>query len=263
MNQDYQQPDYPDNDWRRPDQVAGRSQPASIKIPTVRPFVTYTILTITILVFLLQLASEQVWGFDLPAFMGMKINEYIIAGEFWRLFTPMLLHGNLMHIGFNMYALHLFGPGLERHYGHLRFLALYIIAGFAGNVASFIFSQFPSLGSSTAIFGLLGAQGVFLYQNREVLGGFAQRALTSIVMIAGINLLIGMSPGIDNWGHMGGLVGGSLFAWFAGPLLRLEGIFPNLNLVDQREERETILTGLLVMSLFLFIAAWRIMTYNG
>jgi rhomboid protease GluP len=262
VNQSFQQSNYPDNNWEQPGQTAGRP-PATVKIPTVRPIVSYTVLAITIIVFLLQLASEQLLGYDLPAYMGMKINEFIADGEFWRLFTPMLLHGSIMHIGFNMYALHLFGPGLERHFGHLRFLTLYIIAGFAGNVASLIFSPSPSLGSSTAIFGLLGAQGVFLYQNREVLGGLAQRALTSIIMIAGINLLIGMSPGIDNWGHMGGLVGGSLFAWFAGPLLRIEGAFPHLNLVDHRENREVIMTGLVVMALFLFIAAWRIITLSG
>jgi rhomboid protease GluP len=262
VNRDIQGSDYPDNDWRQPSDLSDRPQPASVKVPNVSPTVTYTILVLTVIVFLLQEASKQLLGYDLPAFMGMKINEYIAAGEFWRLFTPMLLHGNLMHIGFNMYALHLFGPGLERHFGHLRFLALYILAGFAGNVASLTFSPSPSLGSSTAIFGLLGAQGVFLYQNREVLGGLAQRALSSILMIAGINLLIGMSPGIDNWGHMGGLVGGVLFAWFAGPLLQLKGSFPYLTLVDQRENRDVVITGLMVMALFLFLAAYRIINFS-
>lgn len=263
MNQDFQRPHYPGQDAQQPDDTPSIPRHASVNIPSVAPILTYTILVITIIVFLLQLASDQLLGYDLPAIMGMKINHLIAEGEFWRLITPVLLHGSIMHIGFNMYALHLFGPGLERHFGHLRFLALYLIAGFAGNVASLMFSPSPSLGSSTAIFGLLGAQGVFLYQNREVLGGVAQRALTSILLIAGINLFIGMSPGIDNWGHMGGLVGGTLFAWFAGPLLRVEGAFPRLNLVDVREHRDVILTALLVTSLFLFIAAWTIYSFNG
>ncbi|MFU8773437.1 MAG: rhomboid family intramembrane serine protease [Anaerolineales bacterium] len=262
MNRDLQGSNYPESDWRSPPDQSGSPQLASVKVPSVSPTVTYTILVITVIVFLLQEASKLMLGYDLPALMGMKINEFIAEGQFWRLFTPMLLHGNLMHIGFNMYALHLFGPGLERHFGHLRFLSLYILAGFAGNVFSMTFSSFPSLGSSTAIFGLLGAQGVFLYQNREVLGGLAQRALSSIVLIAGINLLIGMSPGIDNWGHMGGLVGGSLFAWFAGPVLQLKGSFPYLTMVDLRENREVIMTGLVVMALFLIIAAWRIINFN-
>jgi rhomboid protease GluP len=194
-------------------------------------------------------------GGDLPAAIGIKINELIALGEWWRLFTPMLLHGSLLHIGFNMYALFIFGPGLERHFGHVRFLALYILSGFAGNVASLMFSTAPSLGSSTAIFGLLGAQGVFLYQNREMFGGSARRALNNIISIAVINLIIGLSPGIDNWGHMGGLVGGTLFAWFAGPLLGVEGLQPQLSVVDKREGRDVLIAGALVGLLFGLLAA--------
>ena len=131
-----------------------------------------------------------------------------------------------MHIAFNLYALFIFGPGLERYYGHGRYLALFLISGFAGNVASFLFSPAPSLGASTAIFGLLGAEGVFLYQNRSLLGRGAQRALTNLIVLAVINLVLGMQPGIDNWGHIGGLIGGTLFASFGGPVLRVDGSLP-------------------------------------
>ena len=107
-----------------------------------------------------------------------------------------------------MYALYAIGPGLERYYGRSRYLLLYILAGFAGNVASFLISPQTSLGASTAIFGLLGAEGVFLYQNRQLFGPAAKRSLTNVIMIAAVNLMIGLSPGIDNWGHVGGLIGG-------------------------------------------------------
>jgi hypothetical protein len=128
------------------------------------------------------------------------------------------------------------------------------LSGFAGNVFSFAFSPARSLGSSTAIFGLLGAQGVFLYQNREVFGGFARRALNNIIMIAVINLAIGLSPGIDNWGHMGGLIGGTLFTWFAGPVLVVDGIFPDLSVRDQRELPDALLTAAGVGLLFILLA---------
>jgi rhomboid protease GluP len=90
----------------------------------------------------------------------------------WRLFTPLLLHGSIAHIGFNMYALFIIGPGLERYYGHLRFLVLYLLAGFAGNVFSFLFTPALSVGASTAIFGLVAAQGVFLYRHRQLFGAW-------------------------------------------------------------------------------------------
>lgn len=224
--------------------------------PSGKPAVTYLLMGIAILVFLLQMTSQFLLrGVDYPAALGMKVNELIIRGQIWRLLTPMFLHGSILHIGFNMYALNIFGPGLERHFGRGRFLALYLLSGFAGNVMSFLFSTAASLGSSTAIFGLLGAEGVFLYQNRKLFGKTAQRALTNIITVATINLLIGLSPGIDNWGHLGGLMGGTLFTWFGGPQLRVEGIYPALTLVDGRETSDVVRNGFSVGLLFAFLAA--------
>ena len=97
---------------------------AAVRLPQNAPYVTYTILALTILAFLGQMATEALFGFDVLAIFGLKVNELIAEGQFWRLFTPMLLHGSLLHIGFNMYALYLFGPRLERYFGHGRFLAL-------------------------------------------------------------------------------------------------------------------------------------------
>ena len=190
-----------------------------VKLPAAPPYMSYTLLGITVLVYLLQVGAEYLIGFDLPAYYGLKVNSLIAQGELWRLFTPMLLHGSITHIAFNMYALHLFGPGLERHFGHWRLLALYLLSGFGGNVISMMFTESPSLGSSTAIFGLLGAQGVFMYQNRDIFEGTARRALGNIISVALINLVIGLSPGIDNWGHIGGLIGGTAFTWLGGPIL--------------------------------------------
>ena len=229
-----------------------------IRPPQGQPFVTYTLLAITILVFLLQLATENVLtGVDLPALWGMKINPLILEGQLWRLITPVFLHGSILHIAFNMYALLIFGPGLERYYGHGRYTALYFVSGFAGNVVSFLFTAAPSLGSSTAIFGLLGAEAVFLFQNRELFGRTSQRALINLATIAVLNLFIGLRPGsgIDNWGHLGGLLGGVLFAWFAGPLLRVKASYPDYILEDQRGSSAAVLGGVGVFALFAVLAA--------
>ena len=211
-----------------------------IKLPERRPYLTYIILGITIAVFLAQLGTEYLFNVDLPAAFGLKVNQLIAQGQLWRLFTPMLLHGSLLHIAFNMYALSRIGPRLERYYGHWRFLALYIISGFGGNVFSMMFTEAPSLGSSTAIFGLIAAQGVFFYHNRELFGPTFKQALNSIISIAVINLVIGLSPGIDNWGHVGGLIGGIIFAWLGGPVLKVSGSYPDMSLADQRESREIV-----------------------
>lgn len=215
-------------------------QAVRIALPQVKPYATYILLGLTILVYLLQkgsvlLIGPAIYDVDWLAAVGEKINELIRAGQIWRLITPVFLHGSIYHIGFNMYALYIIGRGLESRYGHQRFVALYFLSAFAGNVLSFVLTPEASLGASTAIFGLITAEGIFLYQNRKLLGKQVYRAIGNIVMVAVINLVLGTSPGIDNWGHVGGLLGGLLFAWFGGPRWKVEGIFPSIHLTDERQ----------------------------
>jgi rhomboid protease GluP len=206
-----------------------------VKLPERKPVLTYVIFGLTVLIYLIQIFSGFLFGTDLPAAYGLKVNELIVEGEYWRLLTPMLLHGSLLHIGFNMYALYILGRRIERLFGPVRFLLVYVAAGFVGNVFSFFFTQSPSLGSSTAIFGLLGAEGVFIYLHRKIFGKQFNQQLWQIVQVAAVNILIGLSPGIDNWGHIGGLIGGVIFTFLAGPLFKLEGAPPLLTLRDQRD----------------------------
>jgi len=209
----------------------------SIKLPDRKPVVTYGLMAITILIYGLQLLTNLTLGYDLPARLGLKANELILAGQYWRLVTPMFLHGSILHIGFNMYALYILGRRVERYFGSYRFLGLYFIAGITGNIFSFFFTTSPSLGASTAIFGILGAEGVFIYQHRKLFGEQSRVALWQIIQIAAINLLIGLTPGIDNWGHVGGLVGGVIFAGLSGPLFKIGGIPPALRLENSRSIR--------------------------
>jgi len=226
--------------------------------PIWQPRVTQVILALTIAIYLLQLLTQYLLGVDLPGEMGVKANNLIVQGQLWRLFTPMLLHGSILHIAFNMYALYAIGPGLERYYRRYRYLALYILSGFTGNVLSFLISPQPSLGASTAIFGLLAAEGVFLYQNRRIFGPAARRSLINVITIAAVNLVIGLSPGIDNWGHIGGLIGGALFAWFAGPLFRVEMGLSQPTLVDEHDSGDALRAGLSIGALFAVLAGLKI-----
>lgn len=215
----------------------------SVQLPAVRPVATYALAAVCIVAFLLQLAGQFLAGGDLLALLGAKINTQILRGELWRLITPVFLHASLTHIAFNMYGLIRFGPPLERYYGHGRFLVLFLLSGFSGNVASFILTPVPSLGSSTAIFGLLGAEMVFLYQNRKLFGKQVQADLLNLFILAGYNLLTGFVAAslIDNWGHVGGLIGGTLFAWFGGPQLVLKGLPPLLKIEDERDWQQVLL----------------------
>jgi len=182
-----------------------RSQPQiRLVLPDTKPTVTYSIIAITVLVFLAQQVTQTYLGVDVPANLGIKYNPLIDAGEYWRLIAPVLLHGSVLHIGFNMYALFILGRELERFYGHLRFLLLYLVGGFSGGVFSYLLTSAPSLGASTAVFGLLAAYGILGYRNQRIFGPQSQRIVRNVIQVAAINFLFGLSPGIDNWGHLGG-----------------------------------------------------------
>ena len=241
----------------RPAPAAAQPQMVSVAMPRATPYVTYTLIGITVVIFLLQMLSRTT-GTDILANYGALTKRDILAGELWRFFTPVLLHWNPVHILFNMYALYALGTGLERYFGHGRFLVLYVVAGFTGNVISFLFSTAlsASAGASTAIFGLLGAEAVFLYMNRKLFAGHYGRAIQNVIFIAIVNLIFGLQPGIDNWGHVGGLLGGMLFTFLAGPVWKIEGISPALHVVDQRSTRDVIVGAATVLLVFGAVAMW-------
>jgi rhomboid protease GluP len=239
--------------------------------PTVAvPTVTYAIVGITAVIYLLQLASVALRGYavqaaqmDILMAWGARINPLILQGQVWRFITPVLLHASIPHVLFNMYALAVFGAGLERHFGHLRFLTLYVLGGFAGNVLSFLLSNGYSVGASTAVFALVGAEGVFLFQNRGLLGNQFGRAIGNVLFIVAVNLALGLTPGIDNWGHIGGLLGGVIFTWFAGPVweVRPRGLGgAGYELVDRREAREVVVGAAVVLLIFGTLAAYGFLT---
>ncbi len=179
--------------------------------------VTFGLIGATLLVFLTQTLSQSVLGFDLVTLLGAKDNVAIAAGQVWRLITPVFIHGGYFHLFINLYSLYAIGPAVERFFGPWRILSLYLLSGIAGVLLSMIFSSYRSVGSSGAIFGLLGSLGAFLYVNRSTFGQAGAIQLRQIVMVALINLGLGLSPGIDNWGHLGGLIFGTSLTWFTGP----------------------------------------------
>ncbi len=206
---------------------------------------SYVLIALSIIFFGLQNITEWLFGYDLLFLYGAKINQSILQGEIWRFLTPVFLHGSILHLSFNMYALYSIGPSLERKYGGTSFILLYAISAVFGNVFSFLCSSYVSLGASTAIFGLIAAQGVYIYKNRYLLGSAAKPLLTNVLFLIAVNLFLGLSPGIDNWGHLGGLVGGFLYSWFAGPSF---GISENLfgENVIIRENKKIFLVAALI-----------------
>ena len=232
-------------------------EPVRVQMPERKPMMTIILIGVTVLSFALQYILQTVTGSDLLFIFGGKINEFIMMGQVWRLLTPVLLHGSVLHIALNMYALYIIGRRLEQFYGPGRFFLLYILSAFSGNVLSFVLTPAPSLGASTAIFGLFAAEGMFIFQNRKLFGELRTRqAILNLGVILMINLAYGFMSGtnIDNMGHIGGFLGGIFFAWKAGPVLKLTGQPPFFSVTDGRKKGDIILASLVVLVGFIIIA---------
>ena len=154
-------------------------------------------------------------------FFGAKVNILVAQGQVWRLFTAMFIHIGIIHLLFNLYALNALGPLVEGFFGPRRFLWIYVLGGIWGSVASFARSDALSAGASGAIFALVGAATVYFLRYRENFGERGRAIVQNMFVVIGINLVFGLSmPGIDNWGHIGGLIGGAAVAYGLLPRYR-------------------------------------------
>jgi rhomboid protease GluP len=162
----------------------------------------WTLIGLNVLVFIFGLLSG---GLNGPTEAGVLWAPGVWQGEWWRLLTAMFLHANLIHLLVNMWALYALGPELEKIYGTPRFVLLYFGAGWAGSLASLMFTG-ASVGASGAIFGLAGAWLAISLSHRHYFKLFGSQVLTVVL----INLAIGFGASglIDNNGHIGGLLGG-------------------------------------------------------
>jgi rhomboid protease GluP len=154
---------------------------------------------------------------------GAKYTPAILAGEYWRLVTPIFLHANIWHIGLNMLNFVILGWAFERIFGHLRFVLIYLLAGVWSILASFVFApQVVSVGASGAIFGLVGAYSAFILAHRLAFRLQGLIPLSWLILVIGMNIGLGfVISGTDNYAHVGGLLSGCLLGWFFTPFYTL------------------------------------------
>ena len=177
-----------------------------------RPYITYALIMINVLLYFIPLLTGS---------YDKLINDFCIyapaikSGELYRLFTGIFLHGNLLHLAFNCYALYILGMQLESFMGKVKYLIIYLFAGLTGALFSMIFSNYSaSIGASGAIFGIMGAIVYFGYHYRVYLGNVIKSQIIPVIVL---NLAIGfLSSGIDNFAHIGGLIGGFLITMGLG-----------------------------------------------
>ena len=172
--------------------------------------VSFAIMAVTVAIYLAGYLSRSL-DITMTNWLA-QANWLVLAGDWWRIFTAALLHGSFLHIGFNMYALYLFGPRMEQQVGSPSFAALYVAAAGAGGLVSYLLGPLDqvSIGASGAIFGLFAAWMFVAWKMRHTPGG--RSMFTQLFVLLAINVVISLAPGIDGLAHLGGFVAGLAIA---------------------------------------------------
>lgn len=181
------------------------------------PYVTYVLIALNIIIFVLMYlfgnGSEDIR--TLIEF-GALNKTLVLNGEIFRLFTSAFLHIGVIHLFCNMYALYILGKDIESFFGKYKFLFMYIISALVGSFISIIFMDeyVVSAGASGAIFGLMGALLYFGYNYRVTLNNSINKQIIPVILL---NLLIGFTTsGVNNFAHLGGLLGGYIASMAVG-----------------------------------------------
>jgi membrane associated rhomboid family serine protease len=173
--------------------------------------VTRTILVATAIIWVLGRTSMREELFQYLAYYGPAV----AGGEIWRMFSLVLIHASsFWHIGFNMYALYIFGPAIERSLGKLAFMTLYLMTAALGSLVVYLYShpETVAVGASGAIFGILGMWMYRAYRLRDTAMGQAQ--LRQYGFMIAINAAIPLFvPSVAWKAHVGGFLAGVLAAY--------------------------------------------------
>lgn len=208
-----------------------------------KPFITYMLIGINVLAFILM----YIWGngsTDVKTLLnfGANYRGTIMNHEYYRLVTCAFIHIGLLHLLFNSYALYIIGIQLESYYGKIKYLIIYLFSAITASMMSIIFNDSISAGASGAIFGLLGALLYFGYHYRVYLGNTLKSQIIPLIVA---NLALGfMMTGIDNFAHIGGLIGGILISMALG--------------VEKRSTKTDIINGIIMSLIYVIFLIYMI-----
>ena len=177
-----------------------------------KPIITYILIALCVVIY----GADLLLGNDLTL-LGANYGPLVKDGQIWRIITCVFLHAGIFHLVCNMYALYVVGPRVEDFFGKIKFLLIYLISGISGSLLSIgLNDKVVSVGASGAIFGLFGALLYFGYAYRGYIGAMVKSQILPVVFL---NLMLSfMIPGIDMWGHIGGLIGGVISAYMLGTI---------------------------------------------
>jgi rhomboid protease GluP len=177
------------------------------------PPATLALIAVLVAVFVWQVGANALATQAGLVDAGALVRNRVLEGEYWRMLSATMLHGGFDHLFGNCIALYILGLAGEHALGAWRMLVIYVASGLAGSLASVLTGPGPSVGASGAICGLMGAVVLVLYRYRRVYHVRDKEIALVLLGWAAYTVFIGvMDPRIDNWAHLGGLLGGAVVA---------------------------------------------------
>jgi membrane associated rhomboid family serine protease len=153
---------------------------------------------------------------------ALEVYSVVVQHEYWRFITALFLHGGLLHLGFNLFALYVLGPPLERSIGTMRFVACYLISGLAsgagvvGLTLAALTQPAQLIGASGSIMGIVGAWAGFLMRHRHA--PYARQRLSNVAVIVAIQIAFDLStPQVSMAAHLCGLIAGFFLGLILAP----------------------------------------------
>lgn len=178
---------------------------------TVQPVITYLLIAICVVLFLIKIQFKaqyhdiEQWAAAIP--IGL------LQGQWWRLLTTAFLHGDFLHVGFNMYALYALGQNAERIWGHWRFLTIFVVAAWGGSCLALGLQPVGCIGASGAVCGIFAAEAAWVYFNRQHLDprlfiAWRRNFMINVVLIGFVSFM----PNVSWAAHLGGAITGLVMA---------------------------------------------------
>ncbi len=194
-------------------------EPIAYKPPT--PWATYSLIAILFAVFATQLIADGSDGFlfggENSLIGAAFVKPFFRDGQYWRIMTGSLLHGGIIHLGFNCYALYVLGQQIEFLSNRVHLPTIFVLAAIGGDILSLIvMPEGVSVGASGGIIGFLGYLTVYAFKRRKILPpGFLRVMLMNIGLLVLVGVLSGLR--IDNSAHLGGLLVGAVYGLIQVP----------------------------------------------
>lgn len=178
------------------------------------PKLTMILIAINVLIFIWESVTGVLVSKEEIIKAGALYRPKVLEGEYSRLISVMFLHGSIDHLLGNMIMLYLMGLIFENFFTTGRSISIYLLSGIGGALLSICMAEGPAVGASGAIYGLMGANGIFILKNRQLLTPINRRI--GMVLIIASLYTIGrgfMVPFVDNFGHIGGFISGIILAY--------------------------------------------------